>query len=123
MKRMRGFTAFKSFCAGVERGRFPQLSDRDNLWRLLVTVPKRKALNQAQRSGVRSAAIGRQRNEADLAGSLGGGPAMRLEQLVGEEPTPEFAAVQVAEEYRNRLGAGRRDAPPGRELEAGGIHQ
>ena len=97
-------TAFKSFCAGVERGRFPQLSDRDNLWRLLVTITKRKALDQAARKRRQKRGGGRQRNEADLAGSPGGGPAMGLEQLVGEEPTPEFAAL-VAEEYRNRLEA------------------
>ena len=97
-------SAFKSFCAGVERGRFPQLSDRDNLWRLLVTITKRKALDQAKRKRRQKRGVGRQRNEADLAGSLGGGPAMGLEQLVGEEPTPEFAAL-VAEEYRNRLEA------------------
>jgi DNA-directed RNA polymerase specialized sigma24 family protein len=97
-------SAFKSFCAGAERGRFPQLSDRDNLWRLLVTITKRKALDQAQRQRRQKRGGGRQRNEADLVGSPGGDPGMGLEQLVGEEPTPEFAAL-VAEEYRNRLEA------------------
>jgi ECF sigma factor len=28
--------AFHSFFQGLARGRFPQLNDRDNLWRLLV---------------------------------------------------------------------------------------
>ena len=97
-------SAFDSFCAGVGRGRFPQLSDRDNLWRLLVTITKRKALDQAKRQRRQKRGGGRLRNEADLAGSLSGGPGMGLEQLVGEEPTPEFAAL-VAEEYRNRLEA------------------
>jgi DNA-directed RNA polymerase specialized sigma24 family protein len=97
-------SAFDSFCAGVERGRFPQLSDRDNLWRLLVTITKRKALDQAQRKRRQKRGGGRQRNEADLAGSPGGGPGMGLEQLVDEEPTPEFAAL-LAEEYRNRFEA------------------
>jgi DNA-directed RNA polymerase specialized sigma24 family protein len=46
---------------------------------------------------------GRVRNEADLGGR-GGSPAIALEQVVGGEPTPEFAA-QVAEEYRSRLAA------------------
>ena len=97
-------SAFDSFCAGVERGRFPQLSDRDNLWRLLVTITKRKALDQAQRKRRQKRGGGRQRNEAGLAGSPGGGPGMGLEQLVDEEPTPEFAAL-LAEEYRNRFEA------------------
>jgi DNA-directed RNA polymerase specialized sigma24 family protein len=97
-------SAFDSFCAGVERGRFPQLSDRDNLWRLLVTITRRKALDQAERQRRQKRGGGRLRTEADLAGRPGGGPALGLEQLIGEEPTPEFAAL-LAEEYRNRLEA------------------
>src|SRR5262245_47716801 len=38
--------AFHSFFKGVARGRFPQLHDRDNLWRLLVVITARKALDQ-----------------------------------------------------------------------------
>src|SRR5262245_21714038 len=37
--------AFHSFFKGVLRGRFPQLRDRDNLWRLLVVITARKALD------------------------------------------------------------------------------
>src|SRR5262245_45696580 len=39
-------SAFHSFFKGVARGRFPQLHDRDNLWRLLVVITARKALDQ-----------------------------------------------------------------------------
>src|SRR3989442_8454491 len=38
--------AFHSFFRGVAQGRFPQLNDRDNLWRLLVVITARKALDQ-----------------------------------------------------------------------------
>ena len=38
--------AFHSFFRGLSAGRFPQLSDRDNLWRLLVVITARKALDQ-----------------------------------------------------------------------------
>jgi len=38
-------SAFDSFCRQAEAGRFPQLLDRDNLWRLLVTVTARKAFH------------------------------------------------------------------------------
>src|SRR5438270_2225518 len=38
--------AFHSFFQGLARGRFPQLGDRDNLWRLLVVITARKALDQ-----------------------------------------------------------------------------
>src|SRR4051812_20120134 len=39
-------SAFDSFCAGADRGRFPQLADRDDLWRLLVVITARKVLAQ-----------------------------------------------------------------------------
>src|SRR5206468_6738159 len=38
-------SAFASFCRNAEAGRFPQLADRDDLWRLLVTLTERKAFN------------------------------------------------------------------------------
>src|SRR5262245_25066321 len=42
-------SAFHSFFQGVARGRFPQLNDRDDLWRLLVVITARKALDQLAR--------------------------------------------------------------------------
>src|SRR4051794_12636924 len=44
-------SAFESFCTGMARGRFPQLADRDDLWRLLVVITARKAWAQSQRLG------------------------------------------------------------------------
>src|ERR1051325_667168 len=36
-------SAFDSFFRGAEQGRFPNLEDRDGLWRLLITLTTRKA--------------------------------------------------------------------------------
>src|SRR5262245_35689069 len=36
-------SAFDSFCRGAERGRFPHLFDRDDLWQLLLLLTVRKA--------------------------------------------------------------------------------
>src|SRR6516165_9840548 len=38
-------SAFDSFYRGVEQGRFPRLSDRDDLWQVLVVLTERKAIN------------------------------------------------------------------------------
>src|SRR5947209_526174 len=38
-------SAFNSFFQGAGEGRFPQLGDRSNLWRLLVVITARKACN------------------------------------------------------------------------------
>jgi DNA-directed RNA polymerase specialized sigma24 family protein len=97
-------SAFDSFCRGATRGRFPKLTDRDDLWRLLVVITVRKALDQAQRQaaakrGGGRAPVGSARQDAALEG-------LTLDHLASDEPTPEFAAM-VAEEYRvlrNDLG-------------------
>lgn len=38
-------SAFKSFCIGVQKGRFASLTDRNSLWRLLVIITARKAID------------------------------------------------------------------------------
>jgi DNA-directed RNA polymerase specialized sigma24 family protein len=101
-------SAFDSFCAGAVRGRFPQLRDRGDLWRLLVVITVRKAQDQVQRENRLKRGGSRVVSAADLSG-LGhdAGPA-GLEQVVGTEPSPEFAAL-VADECRRLLGGLRDD--------------
>lgn len=92
--------AFHSFFQGVAHGRFPQLHDRDNLWRLLVVITARKAVDQLAYEHRKRRGGGAARAETGMA--PGSEDEAVLEQIVGEEPTPEFAA-QVAEEYRRLL--------------------
>lgn len=92
-------SAFNSFCAGVARGRFPRLADRDDLWRLLVVITARKAGAQLQREGRRKRGGGRVLVASELA-AAGRGDA--LAAVTGTEPTPEFAAA-AAEEFRRLL--------------------
>src|SRR5688500_6139119 len=40
-------SAFTSFCSGAFAGRFPQLANRHDLWRLLLTITLRHARNLA----------------------------------------------------------------------------
>lgn len=37
---------FWSFCRGLDKGRFPGLNDRDDLWSLLCTITERKAIDR-----------------------------------------------------------------------------
>lgn len=87
-------SAFDSFCRAVAQRRFPQLGDRNDLWRLLVTITARKAADLVEHEG-------RQKRGGGRGQSLEG--TRTLEQAVGREPTPAFAA-QVAEECRRLLG-------------------
>jgi DNA-directed RNA polymerase specialized sigma24 family protein len=89
-------SAFDSFCRNAVEGRFPELQDRDNLWRLLVVLTVRKVSIQ-------------QRNEArqKRGGGLPAPAAMDenstlLEQVMSREPTPEMAA-EMTEEYERLL--------------------
>jgi DNA-directed RNA polymerase specialized sigma24 family protein len=93
-------SAFDSVCAGVARGRFPQLSDRDDLWRLLVVITTRKVNAQVRRNLRQKRGSGHVRPVSELPGC--GSDDDLLAQAVGTEPTPEFAAM-VAEEYRRLL--------------------
>jgi DNA-directed RNA polymerase specialized sigma24 family protein len=95
-------SAFDSFCAGVARGQFPQLLDRDDLWRLLVVITARKVGAQRQRERRQKRGGDRVLVEADLSTSRSDDQGALLDRIIGREPTPEFAAM-VAEEYRRLL--------------------
>jgi len=97
-------SAFDSLCVGLVKGQFPQLADRDDLWRLLVVITTRKVQAQTRRQLRQKRGGGKVQpacdvDEPDSDDEL-------LVRAVGSEPTPEFAAM-VAEEYRlllDRLG-------------------
>ena len=93
--------AFDSFVRGAARGRYPRLDDRDDLWKVLVVITERKAIDQAQRERRQKRGGG---TLVSLAGHEGAGSSDReLATLVGAMPTPEFA-VMMADEYRCLLG-------------------
>lgn len=96
--------AFDSFCRRATAGDFPQLSDREDLWRLLVTLTARKALDQAKREGAMRRGGKRVVAEADLMIDERDSPHGGLEHVVGTVPTPEFAAM-IAEQYHLLLNA------------------
>src|SRR5205823_639553 len=89
-------SAFASFCRAAEAGHFPQLADRDDLWRLLVTVTERKALNLVRDERRLKRGGGAVQGESALHGPDDSTPR-GLDNVAGREPSPEFAA-QVAEE-------------------------
>jgi DNA-directed RNA polymerase specialized sigma24 family protein len=95
-------SAFDSFCAGAARGRFPRLSDREDLWRLLVVITARKATAQIERRGRQKRGGGRIAVSPKSPGGDDSAGFLGLDQIAGDEPTPEFAAM-VAEEYARLL--------------------
>jgi DNA-directed RNA polymerase specialized sigma24 family protein len=86
-------SAFASFCHAAGQRRFPQLANRDDLWRLLVMLTARKVWRRRRREQSQKRGGGLMRSQ-DFE--------LELDGIVGREPTPEFAA-EVADELQARL--------------------
>jgi DNA-directed RNA polymerase specialized sigma24 family protein len=94
-------SVFNCLCEGAAQGRFPRLDDRDDLWRLLVTLTERKAYNLARDER----RLKRGGGAVFTAGALNPSEessAGEWHRIAGREPTPAFAA-EVAEECQRLL--------------------
>jgi len=83
-------SAFHSFFRCVREGRFATLQGRDELWRVLVVIAKRKAINWLRH---------------ETADIRGGGKVQGdafLSDVVSPEPTPQFTA-ELLDEFRHVL--------------------
>ncbi|MDB5348929.1 MAG: hypothetical protein JWN86_176 [Planctomycetota bacterium] len=89
-------SAFHSLCEGMAADRFPRLGGRDDLWRLLVTITMRKAIDQIQSQR-------RLKRGADRVAD--GIDAIReADQIADPGPGPDLA-VLLAEECRGLIEA------------------
>jgi DNA-directed RNA polymerase specialized sigma24 family protein len=83
-------SAFDSFCRRVRQGGFPDLRDRDGLWRVLMTVTARKAARLVRDQGRLKRGGGLVAGESALdAGGLnqvpGPAPSLALEAELSEQ--------------------------------------
>ena len=95
-------SAFNSFCQGVAAGRFPRLDDREDLWKVLFTLTARKAAAQIRREKAQKRGTGKVRGESVFHGDRGSHDDAGINQVLGSEPTPAFAAM-LADEYERLL--------------------
>ena len=87
-------SAMYSFCRGMEAGRFEKVDDREDLWKLLVTITARKACAERRRGMAAKRGGGRVRGESffqqhDDSQNYGIG------DVLGTEPTPELSSMVV----------------------------
>ena len=75
-------SAFASFCQAAEAGRFPQLLDREGLWRLLVIITARKVAHVVRDEGRRPTS------------------PLDAEALLSRDPGPDVMAVAALEHQR-----------------------
>jgi RNA polymerase sigma factor (sigma-70 family) len=80
-------SAFHGFCQAVAQQRFPRLANRDDLWQVLVMLTARKAIDRRKYQ--------HRDKRAGLTTSL-------LDEVIGPEPDPAFAAL-VADEFQTLL--------------------
>ncbi len=80
-------SAFRSFCLGAREGRFPQLLDSDSLWPLLMVITANKSVDLIRKNNRlrRGGGVRVRQDGSDTTSSI-------LNEILGKEPTPEFAA-------------------------------
>jgi DNA-directed RNA polymerase specialized sigma24 family protein len=90
-------SAINSLFHGIKTGRFPELYDRHNLWRILVLITKRKLRAQWRRENAQ-----RRNSQPDENGL----PETDIAEVICGEATPDFVAEMMDETERllERLG-------------------
>ena len=107
-------SVFDSFYNAAEKGRFPDLSDRDDLWRLLLRMAARKVVDKRRHDL-------RQRRGGDLTlHSLDhANDDRKIIAAIGDEPSPEMALMmqESVEQLFSHLGVGQLRDLAGAKLE------
>ncbi len=99
-------SAMNSFYKRAADGQFC-LGDRQELWKLLVTITVRKAYAELKRQKAKKRGAGHVRGESIFLKPGNDQPEMGgIGQVLGHEPTPELAALSAegCEELLNMLG-------------------
>jgi DNA-directed RNA polymerase specialized sigma24 family protein len=101
-------SVMKSLYVGTARGRFPALTDRDNLWRLLVVITHRKVADLIVHERRRKRGGGAVRGESAFRADDSPSQPGALEAILAQEPGPE-TLVQMEEEFHRLLDRLRDD--------------
>jgi RNA polymerase sigma factor (sigma-70 family) len=89
-------SAMYSFYRGMEAGRFEAVDDREDLWKILVTITARKACKQLRREYAAKRGGGSVRGESAITNNQSiEGREIGIADVIGSEPTPELACMVV----------------------------
>ncbi len=95
-------SAFESFCAGVEAGRFHTTEDKDELWPLLKVITERKAIDYLQHERRLKRGGGQVRGESALDAGADTSAAGGFGQIGGDQRSP-LSEIQAKELYEQLL--------------------
>jgi len=102
-------SVFDALVRGAAKGRFPNLHDRHDLWALMLAITKNKTVDLMRRERRTKSAGNRVGGEVDDGPEAGTRNAMTLDDLCGDEPTPDLLAI-LDEEHQNLLRLLRDDS-------------
>lgn len=108
-------SVFDSFYNAAENGRFPDLSDRGDLWRLLLRMSARKVVDKRRHDK-------RQRRGGNVkihSMNQSGDDDESIIEAIGDEPSPEMVLMmqESVEEIFSHLGVGQLRELAGAKLE------
>jgi len=98
-------SVFATIFRGASAGRFERVTDRDDLWWLLLALTHNKAVDHVRHENRQKRGGGMVSRESDL--SFGPAP-FELSKVIGRSPTPEVLAI-LQEEYDRLLSLLRDD--------------
>ncbi|MBM4088140.1 MAG: RNA polymerase subunit sigma-70 [Planctomycetes bacterium] len=97
-------SVFRCLCAGAAHGRLAEMSDRGDLWRVLVTMTARKTIDQQRRMGGKKRGGGKVRGESVFVRKSGEEVRGGLQQFGDATFTPQVIAI-LEEEGQRLLAA------------------
>lgn len=89
---------FHSLCRGAKAGRFTDINGRDDLWWLLLGITRQKVADHVRKETAQKRGPSQVQNESGLNANKSQG--FFLDQLLGDEPSPEFLAILNEENER-----------------------
>jgi RNA polymerase sigma factor (sigma-70 family) len=101
-------SVFGSIFRGAANGRFEKISTRDDLWWLLLSITKRKAVDHIRREAAQKRRLKGDRIESRIGIDADRAWPYSLDDLVGKSPPPDFL-VALDEQYLRLLNMLRND--------------
>ena len=107
-------SVFDSFYNAAENGRFPDLADRDDLWRLLLRMSARKVVDKRRREQRQRRGGNVKIHSLDQAND-----DESVIEAIGAEPSPEMVLMmqESVERFFSHLGVGQLRDLAGAKLE------
>lgn len=94
-------SVMQCLCSGIDRGKFPKLKDRDDLWKLLVVITKHKTTDLLRKHFAQKQGGGKTRGDSIFLGDQLA-PVPSFDHFLGNDPTPELL-VEMEEEHQRLL--------------------